>query len=204
MQSQLIDPKKTAVVVIDLQNAYCSPNGSMSRLGFGVSHFEKMVKKIGEFLEAARRRGVPVIFFRMIEDPKYMAENARVKMKAEKCRTICSPNSFNFDYFMLRPQTGDMQFVKTDYDAFSNKGLERDLKRRRIKSLILVGGYTQVCIDSTLRSAFTKGYHVIVPRDLISGPVQRKSQEKSAIRVWSMFFAHMVKSTDIIKSWRRK
>ena len=96
MKEVIIDPKHTAILAIDLQQGYCSPHGKMSKLGFDVKHFPHLIKKIERFLIFARTLSVPIIFTRMIEDPAYMAENARLKFVLLKNTVITSPKTKEF------------------------------------------------------------------------------------------------------------
>lgn len=194
MERDLINPKSTALIVIDIQNDYCSPTGKVSKRGFAVDHFSKLVDNIIKFTDKARSIGVPIIFTRMIEDPKYMAKNAKLLIKD----ALCSPNTTGFNYYKIKPKKGDLQIIKKSFDAFSNPRLEQFLKKKRIKNLILIGVYSAVCVDTTIRSGFTRGYNIIVPRDLIS---TRRKEEIAAINVWRENFAHLTNSNEILTIW---
>ena len=199
---ELIDPKNTAVLVVDMQNAYCSPTGSMVGFGYDVSPITKIVPDLNSFLDEVRNHHLPVIFTRMIEDEKYMSENAAKKMQANKFDAVSSPGSTNMDYFGVAPELGDLEIIKNSYDAFSNLELEKSLLNKHIKNLIIVGVNMEVCVDTTLRSAYSRGYNVVVPRELVATTKQNQDKIEWVMSVWDKFFAHIYDQRDIINSWK--
>ncbi len=203
---KLINPANTAVLVIDIQNDYCSERGKLATMGkLNVQPIQRMIPKLTEFVDTARRFNLPIIFTQMIEDPKYMNENAILKIKsAKKPFVLCSPKTIGFDFYKMKPKKGDTKIIKKSYDAFSNLKLETTLKRRRIKNLIITGVNTAVCVDATLRTGFTKGYNIIIPEDLVSMPKERMYQHNAAIDIWKTIFAHIEKSDEIIKVWEEE
>lgn len=79
--------------------------------------------------------------------------------------------------------------------------MDKILKKHGIENLIIVGAYTAVCVDTTLRTGFTKGYNIVIPRDLVGMPEERMYQHKAALDVWRLIFAHVVDSEEILKLW---
>ena len=90
---KLVDPENTVVIVIDMQDAYCSPNGSMAKLGYDISPITEMTKNLDLFLLAVREKGLPIIFTRMIEDENFMPENAGIKFY---CLLLYRPHKLCF------------------------------------------------------------------------------------------------------------
>jgi ureidoacrylate peracid hydrolase len=204
MREVLFDIGKSAVLVVDIQKGYCSPQGSIAKLGYGVSHFSKLIPRISKFIDNARKLGVQVIFTRMIEDPAYMEINAKLKMKSVNASAITSPDTLDFEYFKVSPEKGDLEIVKNSYDSFSNKKLEKFLKKKKISNLVILGAYSDVCVDSSVRSAFTKGYNVIVPKDLIGTVEERSAHMDNSVDIWNKFFAHVLSSSNILRLWGSK
>lgn len=199
MLKQLVDTTKTALIVIDIQNDYCAPDGKIAKdVGLDVSQLQQTVSKLITFVDKAREVGLPIIFTQMIEDPKYMAPNAKFKSNG---RDLCSPNTKGFEYYKIKPQPNDSQLIKKTYDAFSNPELNEILKRHDIENLIIVGAYTAVCVDTTLRTGYTKGYNIVIPEDLVGMPEERMYQHKASLDVWRLIFAHVVDSEEIISLW---
>ena len=63
----------------------------------------------------------------------------------------------------IRPTQGEKVFVKTINSCFGNKDFKQYMKSREDKRLMIVGLQTNYCIDATVKSAFERGYEVIIP-----------------------------------------
>src|SRR3989344_1907482 len=197
-------PASTAVLVIDIQNAYCSPKGAVARQGHDVSMNQNIIPKINRFLQIARSFQVPIIFTRMIEDPEYIADNAKlIALQFKNTATVSSPGSFDFEYAQIKPADTDKEIIKKSYDAFSNPDLERILTKGEIKNLIILGVNADVCVDTTVRSGYTRGYNIVIPKDLIGTMGGKVYRQESAMELWNQFFAYVVDSGAIINSWEK-
>lgn len=192
--------KKTAILVIDVQNDYCSDSGKIAKeRKFDLSPVQKIVYPLINFVDFSRRKNIPIIFIRIVEDHNFMAENAKIIFQhSGNPLDLCTPNSKGFEYYKIKPLKNDLEIIKYSYDAFSVPELDRFLKKQKIKNLILTGVYSAYCVDTTLRSAFTKGYNIIVPKDLVAMPKEKAGLHRSVIKIWKSFFAHVVDLDEII------
>ncbi len=86
---------------------------------------------------------------------------------------------------------------KKGLDAFSAPTLLKTLRTRRITDVIIVGVMTSLCIDSTVRSAFEKGFRVHIASDCIGG----KNLEEQRFYLANIFpqYARILTSTDVIQ-----
>ncbi|UCC91320.1 MAG: cysteine hydrolase family protein [Candidatus Aenigmatarchaeota archaeon] len=201
---KLIYPNKTSSLVIGMQNGYCSQGYGLPKLlNLDTTPIDEMIPKLKEFIGEARRNNVPVIWTRMVEDPedKNTPENIRFKMKSEETPAITVLGKPSFEYYGIKPKEGDKQFVNYQYDAFSNTNLQKHLQDNVIESLILTGVYTSRGVDSTMRSAFEKGYHCILPEDLVAVPKQLKKEHEATLSACQAIFGYVVKSNNIIHVW---
>ncbi len=196
---------KAALLVIDMQYDYCSPNGMVPRRRkLDVSPITRMLPRLGKFISLARERHIPVIWTRMIEDIEYMPPNFGTVMKSGKVVMphICKPGTRGFGYYKLKPQKGDKEFIKTHYNAFTNKKLHEYLKKKGIKTLIFTGVYASRCVDSTARSASEKGYNCIILRDLVEIAKEYQYEKRGSLSVIGTLFGFVVSSrglTDILQ-----
>jgi len=201
---KVINVGPTAILVIDLQNAYCSKKGSMAKLGNDTSANEEVVSRIVNFLQQTRTFSDLVIFTKMIEDPKYMLDNAKLKATMTKgVVAVSSPGTFDFEYAGIKPNDTDKEITKKSYDVFSNPELEKILSEEGVKNIIITGVNGDVCVDTTIRSAYTKGYNVIVPSDLISTIKEKTYRQESAMELWEQFFAYVLDSKTIINTFNK-
>ncbi|CAN5443526.1 pyrimidine utilization protein B [soil metagenome] len=174
-----IDPAITAVIVIDMQNAYASPGGYLDLAGFDISGAKGVIQNIKGVLEVARSAGVQVIYFQNGWDADYVAaggpgppnwhkSNALKTMRArpELHGTLLARGTWDYELVdELKPQAGDIQLHKTRYSGFFNSQLDSVLRARGIRNLVFVGIATNVCVESTLRDGFFLEYFGVVLED---------------------------------------
>ncbi|MBR0156012.1 MAG: cysteine hydrolase [Clostridia bacterium] len=99
-------------------------------------------------VDAARKNGVEVIFVQHDAGPG----------------TGLSAGDEGFEIIdELHPEPGEKVFVKTINSCFGNKELKKYLKQQEDKRLMIVGLQTNYCIDATVKSAFERGFEVIIP-----------------------------------------
>ena len=174
-----VDPATTAVIVIDMQNAYASPGGYLDLAGFDISGAAKVIANTKGVLEVARRAGMPVIYFQNGWDPDYVEaggpgspnfhkSNALKTMRArpELHGTLLARGTWDYELVdELKPEPGDICLHKSRYSAFFNSQLDSVLRSRGVRTLVFVGIATNVCVESTLRDGFFLEYFGIVLED---------------------------------------
>ena len=178
-ESLRIKPSETAVIVVDMQNAYASFGGYVDIAGFDVAGAAGAVAKTKTVLDAARSAGVTVIFFQNGWDkdyveagtpgsPNWHKSNALKTMRArpELAGTLLAKGTW--DYALvdeLQPQPGDIVIPKTRYSGFFNTNIDSVLRARGIRNLVFTGVATNVCVESSLRDAFHLEYFAVVLED---------------------------------------
>jgi ureidoacrylate peracid hydrolase len=174
-----LDPKQTAVVVIDMQNAYASEGGYVDLAGFDIAGAAGVIGKIGTVLQTARDAGVQVIYLQNGWDPDYVEAGGRGSpnwhksnaLKAMRNRPELSGQLLargGWDYELvdaLKPQPGDISLHKTRYSAFFNSQLDSTLRARGIRNIVFVGIASNVCVESTLRDGFHLEYFGVMLED---------------------------------------
>ena len=174
-----IDPATTAVIVIDMQNAYASPGGYLDLAGFDISGAARVIANTRGVLEVARATGVQVIYFQNGWDadyveaggpgsPNWHKSNALKTMRArpELHGTLLARGTWDYELVdELQPQPGDICLHKSRYSAFFNSQLDSVLRSRGIRTLVFVGIATNVCVESTLRDGFFLEYFGVVLED---------------------------------------
>jgi len=174
-----VDPATTAVVVIDMQNAYASKGGYLDLAGFDISGAPAVIRNIQGVLETARGAGVPVIYFQNGWDPDYVeagGEGSPNWHKSNALKTMRERPELagkllargGWDYELvdeLKPQPGDIVLHKTRYSGFFNSQLDSVLRSRGIRTIVFVGIATNVCVESTLRDGFMLEYFGVVLED---------------------------------------
>lgn len=174
-----MSPHDTAVVVIDMQNAYASQGGYVDLAGFDISGSAGVIAKIATVLETARKAGVQVIFLQNGWDkdyaeaggpgsPNWHKSNALKTMRArpELNGQLLARGGWDYELVdALKPQPGDISLHKTRYSAFFNSQLDSVLRARGIRHIVFVGIATNVCVESTLRDGFHLEYFGVMLED---------------------------------------
>ena len=175
----MIRPAETALIIVDMQNAYASPGGYLDLAGFDISGAPAAIEKIGEAAAAARAAGMPVIFLQNGWDadyveaggpgsPNWHKSNAlkTMRRKPELRGKLLAKGGWDYELVeALPPQPGDIVVAKPRYSAFFNTNLDSMLRARGIRSLVFTGIATNVCVESTLRDGFFLEYFGVVLHD---------------------------------------
>jgi ureidoacrylate peracid hydrolase len=175
----LFRPDQTALIVVDMQNAYASPGGYLDLAGFDVAGAATATDNIAIAVQAARAAGVTVIYFQNGWDPDYVEaggpgspnwhkSNAMKTMRARPELQGQLLAKGGWDYALvdaLQPQPGDIVIPKPRYSAFFNTNLDSTLRARGIRTLVFTGVATNVCVESTLRDGFFLEYFGVVLHD---------------------------------------
>jgi ureidoacrylate peracid hydrolase len=174
-----LSPESTAVIVIDMQNAYASPGGYVDLAGFDISGAQRVIGRIAQVLDTARAAGMPIVFLQNGWDPDYREaggpgspnwhkSNALKTMRArpELQGELLARGGWDYELVeALTPHPGDLRVHKPRYSAFFNSALDSTLRARGIKTLIFVGIATNVCVESTLRDGFHLEYFCVMLED---------------------------------------
>ncbi|WP_275228653.1 pyrimidine utilization protein B [Novosphingobium album (ex Liu et al. 2023)] len=169
----------TAVIVVDMQNAYASRGGYVDEAGFDIAPAAEVAGRIGQVLDAARAAGMPIVFLQNGWDagyveagtpasPNWHKSNALKTMRArpELAGRFLARGGWDYELVdVLRPAPGDIRVHKPRYSAFFNSQLDSILRARGIRTLIFAGIASNVCVESTLRDGFHLEYFGVLLED---------------------------------------
>jgi len=158
-------PEHTALLVIDMQNDFCHEDGYLSReRDYKVDYAVDVADRIAQLTASLRPLGVHIVWVRSIYDFKYLTPAYQVKRGEEGC---CLENSWGADYFRIAPADGDVVIDKHSFSGFHDTRLHEELQKKGIRTLVLTGVATNVCVDSTLREGFFLGYNIVLAEDCV-------------------------------------
>ena len=172
-------PTETAVIVVDMQNAYASPGGYIDEAGFDIGGARGAIEGCARTIAAARAAGIPVFFFQNGWDPGYAEAGGPGSPNWHKSNALKTMRKRpelqgqflakgGWDYALvdeLAPQPGDFVVPKTRYSGFFNTNIDSMLRARGIRNLVFTGIATNVCVESSLRDAFHLEYFGVVLED---------------------------------------
>jgi ureidoacrylate peracid hydrolase len=174
-----LQPAQTALIVVDMQNAYASAAGYLDLAGFDISGVQAVTDNIARAIAAARAAGILVVFLQNGWDkdyveagapgsPNWHKSNALKTMRQQPALQGKLLAKGGWDYALvdaLTPRAGDIVVPKTRYSGFFNCMLDSTLRARGIRNLVFTGVATNVCVESTLRDGFHLEYFGIVLAD---------------------------------------
>jgi ureidoacrylate peracid hydrolase len=174
-----VSVEETAIVVIDMQNAYASRGGYVDLAGFDISGAAGTIGQIAKVLETARAAGVLIVYLQNGWDPDYVEAGGPGSPNWHKSNALKTMRDKpelqgkllakgGWDYALvdpLAPREGDIVLAKTRYSAFFNSQLDSTLRARNIRNIVFVGIATNVCVESTLRDGFHLEYFGVMLED---------------------------------------
>ncbi|ADU29503.1 cysteine hydrolase family protein [Evansella cellulosilytica] len=159
--------KQAALVVIDMQNDFVADRGAFAQAGFNVKKYQALESTIVNMLSFARAQLMPVIFVQMVHNDENDGNGAWVQRRKEKQHpNSCREGTWGVEWYgKIRPSEKDYIVRKHRYTAFINPEFDSLLKSLSIETLIVTGINTNTCVESTVRDAHHRDYHVVVVKD---------------------------------------
>jgi ureidoacrylate peracid hydrolase len=203
-----LDPMRTAVVVVDMQNDFGAEGGMFARAGIPIEGIERVIDPIARVLGAARGSGMKVVYLTMQFEPdlsdaggpdapnflKHRALGIGATVTApdgREGRTLIKGTWGTEIVERLAPRDEDIVVPKHRYSGFFETDLDAILRGHGIESLIFTGCTTSVCVDSTLRDAFYRDYRCLLLSDCTGEPIgsglARTNHEASLLVIETLF-----------------
>lgn len=181
-----MDPKQTAVVLIEYQNDFTSPGGTLHDAVKDVMAKTNMLENTKETVERARALGATIVHapITFTEDYHEISPEPYGILKGVVDSKSFRKGTWGAEIIdELKPQQRDIVVEgKRGLDAFASTNLDFILRSRGITTIALGGFLTNCCVESTMRTAYEKGYNVITLKDCtatLSDEEQRLAVEKN-------------------------
>jgi nicotinamidase-related amidase len=202
---EIVDPAHTALLVVDAQQDFCSPNGYFAQRGCDMTMMARVVPRIQYLLEQARQVGLPVIFTQTIHLPSF-ANLSPAWMRYAFLRYGEPPSappvikdSWGAQIVdELRPAASETVIEKSRHSAFVGTNLDQILGCSGVQSLVVTGCMTQACVETTARDAVCYDYYTVVLSDCVGtygDEMQRASLAMMENRV------DVAASDDVLAIW---
>ncbi|MCU0869035.1 MAG: cysteine hydrolase [Burkholderiales bacterium] len=171
-----IDRATTALLVIDLQRDFLEADGYAARAGLDIAPLQAVVPNVARLLAAARAAGLVVVHTREANAPDLSdvppafvdasrRTGAAVGSDGPLGRLLIRGEPGSAIAAAVAPVPGEIAIDKPGFSAFEGTALGAMLTARGIRTLILCGVTTEVCVTSTLRTAIDRGYRCITVDD---------------------------------------
>jgi nicotinamidase-related amidase len=181
-----VDPAKTALVVVDMQNDFVKEGGTLV-----VPDAEATLPKLQDLLDLARRSGMKVVFTQDTHaegDPEWEIWPEHVREGSWGWEIVGE----------LTPREDELVIRKVRYDAFYGTHLDHYLRVWGVDTLVICGTVANICVHYTAASAALRWFEVVVPRDATSA--LDPFDLEASLRQTSFLFAGKITESKSIKT----
>jgi ureidoacrylate peracid hydrolase len=196
------DPSHGMLVVVDMQNDFCHRDGAACKRGRDMGFVQNMIPRLIGLVAAARERGFPICFVRTSGN---QWTNSPVWTEFKNPELLaCAEGSWGAEFHAgLEPHAQEMVVTKHRYSAFIGTDLDMLLRARGVKSLLVTGVGTGMCVFHTLTVGFMLDYYITLVEDCAAttyGPVAHNE----AVALVGKHYGRVASSAEIIKIWDEK
>ena len=199
----MVDKKHTALLVIDMQNDYCSSNGCLAKAGWDISPIQNVAPKVARLLLETRKSGTTVVHARNVHS-EWTDSQARKRKQAGRAGGVARLGTWGAEWFdefeELKPLKNEYVINKHRFSAFINTDLDLILHARGIRTIVMAGAATNVCVGSTAIDGYMNDYHVVFLRDCTA--TQDVDFEEPFLNHFDRYFGYVVNAEQVLKVWQ--
>jgi nicotinamidase-related amidase/catechol 2,3-dioxygenase-like lactoylglutathione lyase family enzyme len=195
-----LDPGRSALLVIDMQNAFCHTEGTLGISGVDVGPAVAAIPRVASLVAACRDAGVPVLWSRQVHFATD-AGRARKRLAShtqKRARVSALSGTWDADLVdELGPLADDpsLVFTKHRFGCFYETRLDAMLRMLGAEALLVCGATANACVETTLREAYLRDYDVVAVTDCIAAV--RPEWEPVAHAVWGQYFGVLATSSEV-------
>ena len=215
-----INPARSAVIVVDMQNDFGSEGGMFALAGIDISGIRNAIAPTARVLAAAREAGMTVVYLKLgfradlsdaglpdapnwIKHRPLRAGEAVTAPDGSASRILIR-DTWNTEIVAdLTPQPDDIVLYKHRFSGFFETDLDKVLRSRSIKNLVFTGCTTSVCVESTIRDAMFRDYTCLLLTDCTAEPTGHglaRSNCDASLLVIRVLFGWLSNSAQLISA----
>lgn len=195
-----LDPRHTALLLIDVQNDFAHPDGFTGRRGASLQAAHAAVDRLVWLVDKARGCGVPVIHIRAHYDDRFTGGPMAERMIRRGGGDRCISGTWGADCYRVTPADDEYLVFKHRYSGFVGTELEMILRRMEIRTVVAGGLTTDVCVESTVRDAYHRDFHVAVSTD--GTAAMNPAYHEASLAVMGRMFADLMSCEEIAQIWQ--
>lgn len=201
MALNALELKTSALLVIDMQNAFVHEKGTLGVSGVDTARLAAVVPAMKALIERCQAADMPVIW---TVQEHFQRDAVRAKKKlaahtAKRKQVSALAGSWDEEIIEeLKPLAASnpsMVVRKHRFGAFYATRLEQLLRMLGIQTLFVTGTTTNACVETTIREAYLRDYDVVAVTDCISGV--NEQWEQTALKVWNQYFCALADSREV-------
>ena len=206
---------RTALLVVDMQNAFASPGGMLDLAGVDVAPARDAVANTRLVREAAREAGLSVIYLTIGYPPDLSTAGGPDSPNPRKELALClmrerpelrgkllTFGTWDFQIVdELAPGPQDVVIVKSRYSGFHGTDLDSLLRSRGVRNLLVAGIASNVCVESTIRDAYFHEYWPVLIADATM-PAGPPEIQRATLYNVSTFFGWVTSAEEVATALR--
>jgi len=205
--AEMAEPSRAALLVVDMQNDFCSSEGVFGRNGAEVGRIQAIVPGLRLLMASAREAGVRTMFLRHTHEPDLSnISPARLSFYAALYEGKTTPYHAIRDTWgheiipELEPLPDEAVINKGRSSGFIGTNLDMMLRSNRIETVIVTGMATHACVESTARDAGFLDYYVVVVSDCVAD--YREDLHQASLLTLSQRVV-LARSHELREVWRK-
>jgi len=201
-----LTPDNSVLLVIDVINSCAQRKFEDLGRNIHYSKIRQMVLVLSKFINTFKRLGGRVILTTTVPwQESHLPENINeLYRNNEQARYWSHDSSGRAERFYHIPTDGALIFRKNSYDAFANEQLVGALEEMHTRYIIMAGVFGDGCVMASICGAFSKGYHLVIARDLIETTDDNERQmlqQQLKQRTWPLMYGTTIESQQILKAF---
>jgi ureidoacrylate peracid hydrolase len=194
------DPRYAALIVVDVQNDFVSPEGSAAKRGDDVGAAMAVIPNLKHLIEEGRRVGLTIIYIKTTHSEWTDTPSWIYRTSQKSGLNTCREGTWGAEFYEgISPLPSERIVIKHRYSAFINTDLNTVLKARGIQSVLVCGVATNVCVETTARDGYMYDYYVTLIDDC-SAAYEAKLHLGTLENV-RRHFGLVASSNQVIETW---
>lgn len=206
MTAQRPDIGKSGLIIVDMQNDFVHPEGSLAHRsrdnpasGLDLPFMMSVIPQVKQLAEAFRQAARPVIYIAHVVRPDYAdAQFPYWRLaRPDGNRTFIAESTWGAQIVDdLKPRDGEHLVVKKGFGGFANTQLDTILRNLGVRTCVVAGVMTSVCVSSTVRGGVEHNYRMIVVEDAVADVV--RDLHVAELRILARVFADVKPVTEVV------
>jgi ureidoacrylate peracid hydrolase len=196
-----VDPQRSILLVVDMQNDYCDPNGTAGGRGRDLGFIREMIPRLLQLIDNARKQQFSICFIRTIAND-WTNSPVWTEFKDKKNLAVADGTWGAEFYPGFEPLKGELVVTKHRYSAFIGTNLDQILRSQGVNSLITTGVGTGMCVFQTLSVGFMLDYYITLVEDCAATSYGPQSHDEAVAHI-RKHFGVVASSSEIIDIWSR-
>lgn len=193
------DPKKVALIVVDMQADFYASNGGAAKRGKKVSRMQSIVSKLSQFVDIVHDKIGIIVFTKYLSGKGVTPMNLQRVADKENYSLMCERGSGLEEFSGVEVPSDALIVEKPHYEAFAYTDLLEILKKRGISTVLVTGVRTEVCIDATAKRSASEGFDTVIISDLVATYDDKKSAHKYILSFFDKYYGFVLSSSEVKK-----